>query len=73
MAKVFPTENSMPRRKGVLNKGWSFENDKRDLRSLLFKAQVLSMLAGRTCTDSTTVLKDEETDGKVTCRYVKVI
>ena len=35
MAKVSPTENPMPRRKGVLNKGWSFENDKCDLRSLL--------------------------------------
>ena len=30
-------ENPMPKRKGILNKGRSFENDKRDLRSFLSK------------------------------------
>lgn len=39
MAKVSPTENPCPvlKRKGIPNKGRSFENDKHDLRSFLSK------------------------------------
>ena len=35
--KVSPRENPMPKRKGILNKGRSFENEKCDLRSFKSK------------------------------------